>query len=445
MGLSLLVLPGALRAQTSDATMAVRLSVGSSSQGAFNFNGLLATRVGVFARSGFQARLSSATGLAGPTSGTVRAGGSFTVDVPRLYTAQSAGASNPYTVELSWQDTTPRTAMFGPFNLVRGTNTVGPFTVTNDAPPAPSSISCYPQPPRTESELYVYWSGPSPRPSDFARFELHRGTTAGFTPSSSTLITQPPWGTSNRVVTGNNPGTGYYFCIRIVDAYGAWSDRCTTTACRTTDAMRDAGTDTGVDTGVDVGTDLGTDTGVDVGTDLGTDTGVDTGVDTGTDLGTDAGEPDAGMPDAGMPDTGMPDAGMPDAGMPDVGMPDAGMPDAGMPDTGRPDMGRPDASRPEAGMPDVPRPDMGMPDAAMPMDAGAPTDAAMMGDAAIDPNADAATMGDGATDPNAGPGMTGQEDGGCSAGARPTGRAGAAVWLLGLAALGLRRRARRGV
>ena len=49
----MLVLPGALRAQTSDATMAVRLSVGSSSQGAFNFNGLLATRVGVFARSGF--------------------------------------------------------------------------------------------------------------------------------------------------------------------------------------------------------------------------------------------------------------------------------------------------------------------------------------------------------------------------------------------------------
>jgi MYXO-CTERM domain-containing protein len=285
-----LTLSRGVLAQTSDATLTVRLAVGATSQGAFNNGDLLATRVTVFARSGARPALSSATGIMGPTVGTARAGASFTVEVPRLYTPTAAGTSNPYTVEVSWQDTltTREGRAVGIVALSRGANTVGPITIENDAPPAPASIMCYPNPPSTETDLYVYWSGPSPRPGDFDRFELHRSTTLGFVPSSSTLVSLLPWGVSNRVVTGGTPATGYYFCIRIYDQYGAFSDRCTSAPCRT-DPLRDAGPDV-MDAAMDVPRDVGPDAmdaAMDVSRDVGPDA-MDAAMDVSRDVGPDA-------------------------------------------------------------------------------------------------------------------------------------------------------------
>jgi len=65
---------------------------------------------------------------------------------------------------------------------------------------------------------------------------------------------------------------------------------------------------------------------------------------------------------------------------------------------------------------------------------------AMLPGAAWGQTSDATTTDDAATDPT----MTGQVDGACSVGARSTRKVGALGWLLGLAALGLRQRRRRG-
>ena len=258
-GLAVLVASGVASAQTADATLTVRLNVASTSVGAFNNGGLLATRVGVFARSGFQARFSSATGIQGPTSGSRGSGSSFDVVVDRLYSATAAGAANPYTIELTWNDTAVRTFASPSLSVSPGTtNMAGPFTVDNAAPPAATAISCYPNPPSTSTDLYVYWSVPTARPVDFDHYELHRGTAAGFTPSSATLVASLPYGTSNRVDTGRTPDTAYYYCFRVVDQYGATSDRCTTTPCRTAAATPDAGPDV-MDVGVDTATDVAVD------------------------------------------------------------------------------------------------------------------------------------------------------------------------------------------
>ena len=235
-------------AQTSDATFAVQLRAAGS--GVFNNGGLSATRVTVLARSSVAARWNGPTGIEGPTAGTAASGTTFTVTVPTLYSS-TVVPSNQYTLELTWNDTTVRTASYGPLAVARGANMAGPYTVTNDPPPAAASISCYPQPPSTSTDLYVYWSVPTTRPVDFDRMELHRSTTAGFTPSSTTLVTTLPWGTSNRTVTALTAGTGYYFCLRMVDQYGATSDRCLTTACATTAAVMDAAVDATVDAAVD--------------------------------------------------------------------------------------------------------------------------------------------------------------------------------------------------
>lgn len=258
-------------AQTSDATLTVRINVGASSQGLFNNNSLLATRVTVFARSGFQSRLSSATNIVGPTSGTRGAGSSFDVLVDRLYTPAAAGAANPYTVELTWNDTAARMVTGGPVTLVRGANTVGPLTIDNQAPPGSPSIQCYPEPSDPIHALYVYWTAPSPRPLDFDRYEFHRSTTAGFTPTAATLVTTLPFATTNRTDTSRTPDTAHYYCIRIVDQYGATSDRCLTTPCRTM-PLRDAGIDVPMDIPRDTGPDI-----VDVPRDTPQDLTLDTG------------------------------------------------------------------------------------------------------------------------------------------------------------------------
>ncbi|MFO0607492.1 MAG: MopE-related protein [Polyangiales bacterium] len=261
------------RAQTSDATLAVRVAVGATSQGLFNNGGLGATRVTVFARSGASSRYNGPTGVEGPTTGTAGAGATFTVTVPSLYSPTATGAANPYTLELTWNDTAVRTVTAGPVTLARGTaNTAGPVTVDNQAPPGATSIACYANAPRGTTELYVYWSFPSARPVDFDRYELHRGSAAGFTPSAATLVAPLAYGQSNRVDTGRSPGTAYYYCIRILDQYGAFTDRCTTAPCRTDAA--DAGVDAGPDV-ADVPLDLPRDTAADAAPDAAMDVAAD--------------------------------------------------------------------------------------------------------------------------------------------------------------------------
>jgi MYXO-CTERM domain-containing protein len=266
VALAALIGPFDADAQTSDATLTVRVAVGASSQGLFNNASLNATRVTVFARSGLQARLNGPTGIVGPTTGTNGAGSTFNVTVNTLYSPTAAGAPNPYTLELTWNDTAVRTVTSGPITLVRGANMAGPITVDNQPPPGATSIMCYPNAPRGESELYVFWSAPPPRPVDFDRYELHRATSAGFTPSAATLVAPLPYGTSNRVDTGRAADTAYYYCLRVVDQYGAFSDRCTTAPCRTTMAPRDAGPDV-----MDVPMDLPRDTAPDVAMDVAVD------------------------------------------------------------------------------------------------------------------------------------------------------------------------------
>ncbi len=251
----LLAAPSAL-AQTADSTLTVRLT--AAGQGAFNNGSLLSTRVTVFARSSVAARWNGPTSITGPTTGTAAAGTTFNVSVASLY-SPTAVPGNTYFIDLSWDDSSARTATFGPITLARGANTVGPYTVTNDPPPGATSISCYPQPPSTTTDLYVYWSIPTARPVDFDRMELHRSTTAGFTPSTTTLVTTLPYGTSNRVDTGRAAGTGYYYCLRVVDLYGATADRCLTAACSTTSAVMDASTDAPRDVASDTATDVATD------------------------------------------------------------------------------------------------------------------------------------------------------------------------------------------
>ncbi len=292
---------GVASAQTSDSTLTVRLTAAGA--GAFN-SAVAATHVTVFARSSVAARWNGPTGVEGPATGTASAGTTFNVTVPSLY-SPTAVPGNTYFLDLSWNDNAARTATYGPLSIVRGANTVGPYTVTNDPPTGATSISCYPQPPSTTTDLYVYWSGPTPRPADFDRMELHRGTTAGFVPSTSTLVAMLPFGTSSRVDTGRAPGTGYYYCLRVLDQYGATTDRCLTTACATTSPVMDAATDVPRDTATDTAGDAVTDrpdvmdASADVARDV-TDATVDADVprDVATDLAGDAGFTSMAAPNA---------------------------------------------------------------------------------------------------------------------------------------------------
>ena len=116
-------------AQVSDATMTVTLRVVGGA-GQFNNMGRIATQVRVFAESGVSARWNGPTNVYAPTVGAVGPGGTFTVTVPSLY-SQTRVPGNTYAVQLFWTDTTMRTVTAGTVTPRAGTNTAGPFTVTN--------------------------------------------------------------------------------------------------------------------------------------------------------------------------------------------------------------------------------------------------------------------------------------------------------------------------
>ncbi len=94
--------------------------------------------------------------------------------------------------------------------------------VQNAMPAAPSIASIYPDYPDPTTQIYLYWSGVSPMPSDFDWWEVHMSKTSGFTPSysyPSTLIAKKTWGYNYHKVTGLVPGQQYCFIIRNADRY----------------------------------------------------------------------------------------------------------------------------------------------------------------------------------------------------------------------------------
>jgi hypothetical protein len=75
----------------------------------------------------------------------------------------------------------------------------------------------------TTSSVELDWAQNSD--SDFKQYEIHKSTTAGFTPSTSTLVqTITTKNTINVTVSGLTAGTTYYFKIRVVNTNNLFSD-----------------------------------------------------------------------------------------------------------------------------------------------------------------------------------------------------------------------------
>lgn len=246
---SALLLLTSSTAQAQNASLTVYLKAGGS--GAFASSASTATQVQVYAVASAAAKYNGSTNLYAPAIKTA-AGGTFSQTVTGLYSPALA-PGNTYQVQLNWTDNAAKQLLLGPVTLSPGTNNLGagglgsttPIEVTNDPPPAAKNLTCYPDLPDRSTQLYVYWSGVLlGNAKDLDKTELHMSQTANFAPSASTLIATTPYGTDYRKVTGLKPQTDYYFCVRVLDRYGAYSDVCRTLAC-TTDKATAGGTDGG--------------------------------------------------------------------------------------------------------------------------------------------------------------------------------------------------------
>jgi MYXO-CTERM domain-containing protein len=282
-------------AQAQDASITLYLRASAASAGAFNQTGTIGTQVHVFARSSRSAMYNSSTNIYAPTVGKVSAGGTFTVQIPNLYS--SSRYVHNYTIELDWPDSSTKMVSLGPTPIAAGANNYGvgglgstaPIDVRNDYPAAVTGLNCYPDLPDKSTQIYISWSS-GLRPLDYSRTELHLSTSSGFTPSALTLVRTPPWGTSSQKLTGLTPQTGYYYCIRSIDQYGGASDACSTAPC-TTAAGMPGGSDGGVTPGDGGG--MPEDGGV----------GIEDGGQPGPDQGPFGGE-DGGAPGGELPPVG---------------------------------------------------------------------------------------------------------------------------------------------
>ncbi len=237
-------------ASAQNATLTVYMKAAGS--GAFANSASTATQVQVYAVASAAAKYNGSTNLYAPASKTLP-GGTFSQAVTGLYSPVLA-PGNTYQVQLNWTDNAAKQLLLGPVTLSPGANNLGagglgstaPIEVTNDPPPAAKNLSCYPDLPDRSTQLYVYWSGVLlGNAKDLDKTELHMSKTAGFVPSASTLVATTPYGTDYRKLTGLTPQTDYYFCVRVLDRYGAYSDVCRALAC-TTDKATAGGTDGGV-------------------------------------------------------------------------------------------------------------------------------------------------------------------------------------------------------
>lgn len=228
-------------AQAQDASITLHLRVHATSAGAFNQTGTIGTQVHVFARAN-SAMHNSSTNIYGPTVGKVSAGGTFTVQIPNLYSTAKYGAN--YVIELSWPDASTKSVALPNTPLAPGNNnyglgglgSTGPIDVRNDYPVNVTALNCYADLPDKSSQIYISWSSGT-RPSDYSRTELHLSKTPGFTPSAATLVRTPPYGTTSQKLTGLTPQTSYYFCVRSVDQYEGFNEACSTAPCTTAAGM----------------------------------------------------------------------------------------------------------------------------------------------------------------------------------------------------------------
>lgn len=237
-----LALAGTGTAHAQNASLTVYMKAAGS--GSFNNSGSISTQVNVFAVSGLAAKYDGSPNLYAP-SGVAGPGTAFNLTVPNLY-SPAVAPMNTYQIRLSWTDNVDKQLTMGFYTLNPGMNSLGagglgsttPIDITNDPPPAATNLSCYPDLPDRSTQLYVYWSGVLlAKAKDLNRTQLHMSRNAGFTPSAATLIATPPYGTDYRKLTGLLPATGYYFCVRVIDNYGAYTDTCSATPCTTAMSM----------------------------------------------------------------------------------------------------------------------------------------------------------------------------------------------------------------
>mgnify|MGYP000936648757 CR=1 FL=1 len=91
-----------------------------------------ATQVHVFARSSRSAMYNSSANLYAPTGAKVLPGGTFSVQIPSLYS--NAKYAHNYTLELSWPDTTAKMLSLGPFPIALAVSAPYPrnyWTISN--------------------------------------------------------------------------------------------------------------------------------------------------------------------------------------------------------------------------------------------------------------------------------------------------------------------------
>ncbi len=281
---------GGSTAYAQNANLTVYLRAAGS--GTFNKTSSTTTQVKVYAVSGLSAKYNGGTNLYAPT-GMAASGSAFNLAVPSLY-SPAAAPGNTYQIQLTWKDNADKQLNLGPITLAPGANNLGsgglgtttPIDITNDPPPAAQNLNCYADLPDKSTQVYTSWKGVlMANAKDLARTELHVSTTAGFTPSAATLMATPPYGTDYRKLTSLKPETNYYFCVRVIDNYGAYTDACRALPCTTekSAALPDGGTATDAGSSGDDGGGAVTDgggTSEDAGA-VGDDGGI-TGEDGGT-------------------------------------------------------------------------------------------------------------------------------------------------------------------
>ena len=233
-------------AYAQNATLTVYMRAAGS--GALDNTSSISTQVQVYAVSSVAAKYNGSTNLYAPSVRTLP-GTSFSQAIPNLYSPVLA-PGNSYQVQLNWTDNASKQLLLGPVTLNPGANNLGaggigtttPIDVVNDPPPAARNLSCYADLPDKSTQLYVYWSGVLlANAKDLDRTELHMSTSPTFVPSAATLVATPPYGTDYRKLTGLKPATDYYFCVRVLDRYGAFTDACRTIACTTAMASSSGG------------------------------------------------------------------------------------------------------------------------------------------------------------------------------------------------------------
>lgn len=224
--------------------------------GAGSFSSL--HQVKVFANSDYNAYDKTAYA---PTSGTVAPGATFLAQLSGLYVY--SGFQGTYQFEVTFWDTNAavqKQFVFGAGTRFPGTGTyyvsklgvtttqpsaVYAFEIANEPPPTATSLGCYPEPPNTSTDLYVYWSA-TPRPGDYDKVQLQRAAMG----SSywQTVRETLTWGTQYYTDRGLTPGTSYRYRVATWDKYGAVSYSaekvCTTQNAQVQDSDQDGIPDT---------------------------------------------------------------------------------------------------------------------------------------------------------------------------------------------------------